>query len=314
MVATVSGMIEGRLSFDENRVTTLLGSLERMAGGDLDHEIAISPARDELDAVAHAVNVMARELLFRLSELQKTQASLIQAGKLAALGEVSSGLAHELNNPLTVVTGYLEHIHDMVRSRASVPLDFVALESGLGKIERNIERMNAIIGHIMEFARQSHPTKRPLLLNEVIKKSFILISEQLRLKNIQLKPKLSGATLMTVGDALRLEQVFINLLTNARDAIFEARGDAGGTIEVHSRIFSATQLEVEIMDDGLGMPPEIRENIFNPFFTTKDVGLGTGLGLSISLGIIQDHDGNIDCASMPGKGTVFLIKLPRFLA
>ena len=313
MVATVSAVTKCHVSFAERRVVTLLDSLERMAGGDLDHQITISPARDELDAVAHAVNVMARELLYRLSELHKTQASLIQSGKLAALGEVSSGLAHELNNPLTVITGYLEHIQDMVRDRAGTPLNFEALESGLGKIERNIERMNAIIGHIMEFARQPQLTKRPMLLNEVIKKSFILIGEQLRLKNIRLETKLSGGILMTLGDALRLEQVFINLLTNARDAIFEARGDAGGTIEVRSRIFSATLLEIEITDDGIGMTPEIRGNIFNPFFTTKDVGQGTGLGLSISLGIIQDHDGNIDCASERGKGTVFQIKLPRFL-
>ncbi|MBI3556021.1 MAG: HAMP domain-containing protein [Deltaproteobacteria bacterium] len=303
-----------RIYFSKPRVDRLLYSIERMAGGELQHQIEISPKRDELDAVAHAVNVMARELLYRLSELEKIQASVVQSGKLAALGEVSSGLAHELNNPLTVITGYVEHLRTMVQERARAPVDFEALETGFEKIGRNVDRMNAIIGHIMEFARQSNLTRRPLLLNGVIEKSFILIGEQLRLKNIQLKPQLSDATLMALGDGLRLEQVILNLLTNARDAIFEAHGDKGGKIDVRSRILSDTQLEIEIEDNGNGMTPEVRERIFNPFFTTKDVGQGTGLGLSISLGIIQDHGGSIGCETERGKGSRFTILLPRFLS
>src|SRR5215831_5142572 len=170
--------------------------------------------------------------------------------------------------------------------------------------------MKVIIRHIMEFARESRPEKKPTLLNDVVKKSFILINEQLRLRKIQIDMDLCPG-LVAVIDESRLEQVFINLLSNARDAIHEAHGQAGGGIRVRSRALSSSEIEIEISDNGIGMTEETRSKIFNPFFTTKEAGKGTGLGLSISHGIVQEHGGSIDCGSERGQGTTFRIRLPR---
>ena len=300
-----------QLTFDRARFQALLNALEDMAAGDLERQIPITSAKDEIDAVSHGVNVLSAELLYRLRELQNAQSSMIQSGKMAALGEVSSGLAHELNNPLTTVAGYLELIRGALQAGERSGLDFNELEDYLQKMERNVHRMKLIIRHIMEFARESKPFKQPTPLNEVIEKSFILINEQLRLKKIDIRMDLCP-TLVALIDESRLEQAFINLLSNARDAILEAHGGSGGTIQIRSRALSGSELEIEISDNGIGMSEEIKSRIFNPFFTKKEVGKGTGLGLSISHGIVQDHGGSIRCVSEKGKGTTFYIRLPLY--
>jgi two-component system NtrC family sensor kinase len=190
-------------------------------------------------------------------------------------------------------------------------LDVAELDSHLQKVERNVERMNVIIRHFVEFARGSQPAKGPTKLHEVVEKSFILISEQLRLKNIRVETRLCPEVMAQV-DPARIEQVLINLLSNARDAISEAHGEAGGTILVCLRGLSESELEIEVSDNGIGVPEEIKSKIFNPFFTTKEVGKGTGLGLSISHSIVQDHGGTIACVSEPGRGASFYIRLPRY--
>lgn len=300
-------MTGDQLSFDRARFQALLDALEAMAAGDLERQIPLSGEKDALDALSHGVNVLSGELLYRLRELQAAQSSLIQSGKLAALGEISSGLAHELNNPLMIITGYLELIREGIDCGEP---DLSELHNHLQKVERNVNRMKTIIKHIMEFARESKPMKKPVELSGAIRKSLILISEQLRLKKIDVEMDL-GAELVALADESRIEQVLINLLTNARDAIVEARGEEGGTIQVRSRTVSTSELEIEISDDGIGMTEEIKNKVFNPFFTTKEVGKGTGLGLSISHGIVQEHGGTIYCISERGKGTAFLIRLPR---
>lgn len=303
-----------KVCFEGIRLEGFLSALERLAAGDHHQLVPISPARDELDAIAHGVNVMALELHHRLAELQDAQSKVVQSGKLAALGEVSSGLAHELNNPLTIVVGYLEHLGELVKKERRADADERKIEEFIEKIDRNLTRMAGIIGHIMEFSRHSRPARRTLVLNDVIRKSFILVKEQLRLGNIRLETDLDVSNdLVTIGDSLRLEQVFINLLSNARDAVHEAHGESGGMIRVATKSASEREIEVEISDNGIGMSEEVQGKIFNPFFTTKDVGKGTGLGLSISLRIVQDHGGSIDCASRPGKGTSFRIRLPKYL-
>jgi len=300
-----------RLCFDRARFESLIESLERMASGDLEHWIAISRERDELDALAHGVNVLSRELLYRLSELQRAQSSLVQAGKLAALGELTSGLAHELNNPLTIISGYLDLIRLSLEENPGAPVNVEELGGHLRKVERNVDRMSVIVRHFVEFARGSQPVKRPAMLNDIIEKSFILINEQLRHSNIAIATDLCVGVMVKI-DTSGLEQVFINMLSNARDAILEAHGDAGGTIQVCSRLLSGSEVDIEISDNGIGMTEEVRSKIFNPFFTTKEVGKGTGLGLSISHGIVKDHGGSIGCVSERGKGTQFHIRLPRY--
>ena len=300
------------ISFDRERFENVVNAIENMAVGELWKEIPLSPDRDELDALAHGVNVLSSELRYRLTELQNAQASLIHTGKLAALGEVSSGLAHELNNPLTIVSGYVQVVRNWMQSeQASIGglADQVAL---LEKADRNLERMAAIIRHIMEFARESRPIKAPALLADVVEKSFILISEQLRLKNIGVNVDLQ-AGLMSEINASQIEQVFINLLSNARDSILERHGESGGRIGVRSRGLSRSEVELEFSDNGVGMDEDTRSRVFQPFFSTKDAGKGMGLGLSISHGIVLQHGGAITCVSEPGQGATFLIRLPRFL-
>lgn len=304
-------MTRETLSFDRARFESIVDAIENMAVGELWHGIPLSADRDELDALCHGVNVLSSELRYRVRELQSVQASLIQSGKLAALGELSSGLAHELNNPLTIVTGYVQLVRMWLLSEGAPEAERAAQAAHLEKAERNLERMAAIIRHIMEFARESRPAKTPMLLSEVVDKSLILISEQLRLKNIRVMIELQ-AGLMAVLNASQLEQVFINLLSNARDAIVEAHGEAGGRIRLRSRALSA-EVEVEISDNGIGMDEATRSRVFQPFFSTKDVGKGMGLGLSISHGIVQGHGGVITCESEPGQGASFFIRLPRFV-
>jgi signal transduction histidine kinase len=301
-----------KLCFDRERFEAVVGSIEDMAVGELWQEIPLSPDRDDLDALAHGVNVLAGELRYRLRELQDAQASLIHSGKLAALGEVSSGLAHELNNPLTIAIGFVDVVRQRIQSGLATPPDLADLDSYLEKAARNLDRMNVIIRHIMEFARESKPAKEPTLLSLVIEKSLILINEQLRLKNIEVQIDQEPGLVAEI-DPSKLEQVFINLLSNARDAIQQAHGDAGGWIRVRSRAPSRREIEVQFSDNGIGMDEETRNRVFHPFFTTKDVGQGTGLGLSISHGIVQDHGGSIVCVSEPGQGAAFLIRLPRFI-
>ena len=300
------------LCFGRARFQTVLDLIEDMAVGELWQEIPLSQDRDELDALSHGVNVLSSELRYRLKELREAQASLIHSGKLAALGEVSSGLAHELNNPLTIVTGYVELVRQRLQSGGTSAVELAELTTYLEKAQRSLERMNVIIQHIMEFAHESRPAKEPMLLAEVVEKSLILISEQLRLKSIHVAMDLQAGLMAQINPS-KLEQVFINLLTNARDAIVEAHGESGGQIHVRSFAPSQSELEIEVCDNGIGMDEDTRSKVFHPFFTTKEVGKGTGLGLSISHGIVQDHGGTIGCVSERGHGAVFRIRLPRYL-
>lgn len=299
------------LHFDRARVDALLEALTVMAGGDLKRHVPISPARDELDAVAHAVNVLAGELVYRMRELQDAQAVLVQSAKMAALGEVSAGLAHELNNPLAVLRGYGELTRELVDDhKAGRPLDTDAATRYLERMDAHVVRMSAIISHIKEFSRQSAHARETLSINEVVERSFVLLNEQLRLRAIRIRRELARRLPPVEGDALRLEQVLINLLTNARDAITDAHGDDGGTIRVRTRRLRDGTVEIAVADDGAGMTDEIQQEIFTPFFTTKAAGKGTGLGLSIAHGIVAEHGGRMRCVSEIGRGTEMIIQLP----
>jgi signal transduction histidine kinase len=180
----------------------------------------------------------------------------------------------------------------------------------LNRIDENVERMAAIIGFVMDFSRQSEHRREPVPVHHAIERSFILLNEKFRLLSIQVERDLCPREPRVRGDSLRLEQVFLNLLNNARDAIVAARGPAGGMIRV-ATVERDFDLEISISDNGTGMSDEVREKIFQPFFTTKEVGKGTGLGLSISLGIVEEHGGTLSCSSQPGQGATFTIVLPR---
>jgi len=248
-------------------------------------------------------------------DLKNLQTQLLQSGKLASIGELAAGVAHELNQPLMIIRTTAQL---MLRKQSKNALDTVKLLENLNSIEKNTKRMMNIINHLRTFSRQTITEFTPVNVNKIIQDSFLMVGEQLSLRNIEVIQDFSGDLPKVLGDTNQLEQVFLNLLANARDAIeskFEAQG---GGAELQKKIVITTHVsgdvkdKVEILfkDTGSGIPQEALKNIYDPFYTTKEVGKGTGLGLSISYGIIQDHKGEIDITETGQEGTTFRIRLP----
>jgi signal transduction histidine kinase len=224
---------------------------------------------------------------------------------------VSAGIAHELNNPLAVLRGYAEVTGDLVRSaRRGEAWDAALAEKYLDRIDAQVERMSTIIRHVRDFSRQNAFTRDRVRVNDVVRRSCTLLAEQLRLARIQVDLRLDPTDPAVLGEAGRLEQVVVNLLANARDAIQEAGGPSGGVVQVCTRALPDGEVEASVLDDGVGMPPEVLAEMFTPFFTTKGPGKGTGLGLSISHGIVDEHGGRLFAESHPGRGTRVVLRLP----
>ena len=248
-------------------------------------------------------------------ELKQTQAQLIQSAKLSSIGELSAGVAHELNQPLMVIRGHAQ----MLLRQLTPEMDFY---EEMELIEKNTKRLMRIINHLRVFSRQSDTNFMALDVNNVIENAFLMIAEQLRLKEIEIDQKLNPDLPEVRGDGNQLEQVLLNLITNARDAIEQRKESDGDKSTVSNKLAVETRyaesngkyVEILVSDTGCGIRKEDVHKIFDPFFTTKDVGSGTGLGLSISYGIIQDHQGNIEVSETGPEGTTICIKLPIYSA
>lgn len=300
-------------------IQRLVDLTKRVAGGDFSREVP-AQGRDELAGLSRAFNQMSRglsrtleelaatnrrlaergaELEARNRELQEAQAQLIQAGKLAAIGELGAGLAHELNQPLTSVKGF-----------AQLLLARLGLESPhrktVGHIEHAADHMTRIVRGLRDFSRQSKGELQPVNLNQVFEDSLVLVEAQLRQRQIQLTLDLDPDLPLVVGDPNQLQQILTNLLTNAKDAM-EASGQRRLRL-VTCRRGGCVVARVE--DSGPGIPPEVRGRMFQSFFTTKEAGRGTGLGLSISRGIAENHGGRLGVHSRVGVGTTFWLILP----
>jgi C4-dicarboxylate-specific signal transduction histidine kinase len=240
----------------------------------------------------------------REQELRDKQEQLVQAGKLATLGELTTGVAHELNNPLNNIGLFVGNAIDLLAMGVE---DKPAVLRALRATMQQVGKATEIITHLRTFGRAAHVTREPLAIREVVLRALSLMHEQFRLRQIAIKLDLGeGSGPMVIGNAIRLEQVFINLLTNARDALAEA---AEKTVRITARV-EGEMVHLIFQDTGSGIPDGYEERIFDPFFTTKEVGSGTGLGLSIAYGIISDHQGSIAVTSPPGRGATFLIQLP----
>ena len=252
------------------------------------------------------------ELGARLSELQETQAQLLQAGKLSAVGQLVSGVAHELNNPLSVVIGYGQ----LLMGRELPP----EIRRPLEVIVAQGDRMAKIVQSLLLFSRQRKPERGAVTLRDVIGQTVGLRASQLLLSGIHVETTYGEGLPPVEGDGHQLQQVFLNLLLNAEQAILgtgpggSGAGEhrVGDTIRIRTlarREAEQTWVVAEVGDNGPGIPPAILPRIFEPFFTTKRVGAGTGLGLSVSYGIIQQHGGRLSAWSRPGE-TVFTLELP----
>jgi|GEM_PF-1555077 len=224
---------------------------------------------------------------------------LIQSDKLSSLGELVSGVAHELNNPLTGIMCFSELLMEERLGESA--------DSKLRKINDASHRCKKIIENLLTFARWKRPEKKYDDINRIIRESVEFRAYQLSMDNIEIKLDLGADVPGTMVDASQIQQVFLNLINNARDAIRE-KGPSG-RIEITSRLASG-KIVVSVTDTGKGFSDEVANRLFDPFFTTKDVGKGTGLGLSISYGIINEHGGNIYASSRPRIGTTFVVELP----
>jgi two-component system NtrC family sensor kinase len=232
-----------------------------------------------------------------VTEWLRLRRQLIQTEKLSSLGGMISGVAHELNNPLTSIIGNAQLL-----MRKEIPPDF---RNKLEVIQRESVRCTKIVGGLLSFAREHKPERRMIDVNTVLTESLKLREYDLKVNNIQVDTKLADDLPETSADPYQLQQVFINLINNSHDALREK----GGTLSIRSS-FKDDFIRVVFADDGPGIEPGNLNRIFDPFFTTKDIGKGTGLGLSIAYGIIHEHGGTIDAESRPGKGVTFRVAIP----
>jgi C4-dicarboxylate-specific signal transduction histidine kinase len=246
------------------------------------------------------------EVQRREQELREKQEQLVQAGKLATLGELTTGLAHELNNPLNNIGLFVGNAIDLIELD-SIESSSERILHELYSAMQQMRKATEIITHLRTFGRAASVSYEPVVISQVIQNAVSLIQEQLRIRQISIRLQLPPEEVVVIGNSIQLEQVFLNLLTNARDAVNDMPQKEiiiTGTVEPDF-------VEIRVRDTGPGIPPALEQRIFDPFFTTKEVGAGTGLGLSITYSIIQEHQGNILLETHEGGGALFLIQLPR---
>ncbi|MBI5119192.1 PAS domain S-box protein [Candidatus Poribacteria bacterium] len=254
------------------------------------------PMLNERDEVQGALFIMAD--LSREKELEK---QLVQSEKLSSIGGLVSGVAHELNNPLTAIMGYSQLL--------SINADLSPKSLDMAhKIQRSAERCKKIVENLLSFARRKTPEKCIVDVNQLLDQTLDLRSYDFQVNNVEIKRSYDTKMRLTAGDPDQLQQVFLNLINNAFDAMYDAH--ARGTLEIRTYEASDNHINIEFIDNGPGVPDSIRHRIFDPFVTTKPVGKGTGLGLSLSYGIVQAHGGSIMLDNQYHAGAKFLVKLP----
>lgn len=244
----------------------------------------------------------------RTVKLQETQAQLVHAGKLAALGTLGAGVAHELNNPLTVVSAEADEILDGLKNGY---FDEQIAAVSAKNIKSHAERMRVIVDHIRQFARDDKNAGwGKISINDPLKDSLILLDTQLKNHGIEVALHLGERLPQIWGCHNKLESVFQNLITNARDAFASVKDNRKQEIVITTYLGDQNNITVKFEDNACGIPQKVLAEIFNPFFTTKDVGSGTGLGLSIAQRNIEEHGGEIAVKSKEGQGTEFTIIFP----
>ena len=276
------------------RITTLDDSMRAIAAGDLDTRIPTG-GNDEISEMATALST------FR-DTLAETQAELIQAGKLAALGQLSAGVAHELNQPLAAIRSYAHNASRLIDKG-----DVEEASGTLGRISKLVERMGGTVNHLRTLARRPSPQLERVDLAIVTGEALKLLDARIRDERIMVSNDLRPGQTIACAEAIRLEQVLINLIGNAIDAM---AGEAMRKLSIDADE-TGDRLMLSIHDSGVGVGEDDLERIFDPFFTTKEVGEGLGLGLAISYNIIKDFGGSIRVNSEVGKGTVFMVVLQK---
>jgi two-component system NtrC family sensor kinase len=244
-----------------------------------------------------------------VTESVRKESQLIQAGKLATLGEMAAGIAHELNQPLNVMKIGSDFLRDMAKNGKKMSDE--ELDTVTQEISGQVDRASGIINHMREFARVADTKAGKMDINKPIRDVFKMLGEQLRLHEIKLDLDLDENLPLIMGDSNRLEQVFINLVTNARDAMEDKRPGSTKLLKIRSFVDNEDVM-VTVLDTGVGIPKNVINRIFEPFFTTKEAPRGIGLGLSISYGIVKDYGGTISVKSEVSTGTTFELRFPAF--
>jgi len=281
-------------------VHDLVLAARRLAEGDLHQRVEPDPATEEIGAFGKAFNVMAASIEERDQQLQqRAEEQILKSEKLAMIGRLAAGVAHEINNPL----GSILLFSRLLLRKA--PTEGVQREN-LERIAKEADRCKSIVQGLLEFARQREPKTENVDLNEVARKPISLLENQAVFHNIEIVEDFQEDLPLVPADASQLQQVFLNVLVNAAEAI-----EGKGTVTITTRaVPGADRAEIRFTDTGCGIPQENLQRLFEPFFTTKDVGNGTGLGLSISYGVLQRHGGNIEVHSRVNEGSTFIVSLP----
>jgi two-component system NtrC family sensor kinase len=301
--------------FVNRPIRRLLAATKTAAHGNLDQAVSIR-SHDELGELSRSFNNMISELKRsrdaieewtqtlehrvqeRTQELQQVQDQLIRAGKMAALGELAAGVAHEINNPLTGVLTFSSLMLKKVDENHPWKKD-------LENIVLQTTRCRNIVKGLLDFARQRKPDMKEWDIHTLIDRTVTLVENQARFQNIKIVKEFKEDIGMLFVDGDQIQQVFMNIIINAADAM---AGD-GGTLTIKTNLKNG-MAQVSFTDSGCGIAKEHLSKLFDPFFTTKETGKGTGLGLAISYGIIQSHGGDIGVESEVGKGSTFRIRIP----
>jgi predicted Zn finger-like uncharacterized protein len=296
MISAIIGLVGSHLL--TRQIGRLSDATQVVAKGSFDIRVTAS-SRDEIGELATSFNQMATELDSREKALQSAQAALVQSEKMAAFGQLGAGIAHEIKNPLAGILGLAQ------LSMRKVDQDD-PLHKNMTIIEKETNRCTNIIQNLLKFARQEKVDFQSVDLNLVADDAMAIVEHQLEMNKVKIKKDLQTSLPKISGNANQIQQVLINLMINAQQAMEGSPGE----VEVTTTGNRNGHVEVRISDDGPGIPEDLRAKIFEPFFTTKAVGKGTGLGLSVSYGIIKEHKGDITVESSPETGTTFVLQFP----
>ena len=277
------------------RIRILDGSMRIIAAGNLQQSVPVK-GRDEIGTMANSLRS------FR-DQLTEKQAELVQAGKLAALGQLSAGISHEINQPLTAISHYAHNgVRLLQQGRAH------EAEANFEQISSLTKRSTSIIARLKSMARKRRDSIQTVCLNQVVDHVLTLLQSHSQTHCTEIVVDMPSENNMVMAEQIQLEQVVLNLMSNALDAVADNLHTKKITIEC---LHSEGQIELRIADNGPGIAPELYEQVFNPFFTTKEVDQGLGLGLSISYNIIQDFGGQLAVVRHPMKGAIFSLRLPH---
>jgi two-component system NtrC family sensor kinase len=302
---TLGGMVVALIvsSFLANQILQpikhLVFASQQLAKGNLEYDIKLK-LKDEIGELGETFNLMASSLRERDERLKEyTRQQIMKSERLATLGQLAAGVAHEINNPLGAVLMYA-HL-SLEEMQAEDPR-----RKNIEKAVAEVTRCKDIVRGLLDFARQTEPMVELSDVNEILERTLALVEKQALFQNINITRVFSASLPKAMMDGSQIQQVFTNIILNGAEAV-----DGEGELTITTRKATDSEsIEIEFFDTGCGIPQENLEKIFDPFFTTKEVGRGTGLGLAVSYGIIARHKGTIEVISEPDKGTTFIVKLP----